>query len=439
MRMRLLLVCVLVILTGCDAILPFELAPTRELPSTETLSQPTPISTPTPPLTPAPSGPTTLTLWLPPQFNPESGNPIGNLLKSRLLQFTRARSDITIEVRIKDVEGPGGILDTLATAAQAAQTALPDLVILPHDHLQEVVSEGLVNPFDNLSTTLDDPDWYNFGRELAYIQGKIYGLPFAADAMIQVYNPEKIEVPAFDSATVLTATSPIIFPAADPRALYTLALYQSEGGALVDEQDHPYLDLEKLTNVLAFFQQANSTGSMPYWLTSYQEDQQAWDGFLEGRGEHVITWLSRYLDNGSNTTSNRPVAMGPIPTINGTTYSLAEGWVWALTSPDPSKHPPSVQLAEFLTESAFLSEWTATMNLLPARPSALRSWDKQEYPWIDPEFITRLDSTAQSLHPYPQYELGDMVSKILEKATVDVFKGQASPEEAANQAVSELE
>jgi multiple sugar transport system substrate-binding protein len=432
----LLLIIALLALTGCDTLFPVDLIPTSESLVTETLPLQTPGLTPTSIHTPTPSGPLTLKLWLPPQFNPDSGTPTGNALKSRLLQFSRDNPEIFVDVRIKDVDGAGGLLDTLTTASTAAQSALPDLVILPHDHLETAVSEGLLYPFDNLSVTLDDPDWYNFAREMAYVQDKTYGLPIAADALIQAYRSEIVESPVFDSTSVLTATSPLIFPAADPRALYPLALYLSEGGRLLDEQNRPILDADILTGVLSFFQQANNAGSMPYWLTGYQQDEQAWEAFLESRGDQTITWLSRYLTNAALDDS---VAMAPIPTINGKEFSLTGGWVWALTSPDPSHHPASVQLAEFLTEGDFLSEWTATMDLLPTRPSALRAWDERDYSWIDPDFIAELDSIAKSLEPYPSKTLSHNLSRVLEKATVDILKGQTTPEEAARNAADEME
>jgi len=77
-----------------------------------------------------------LILWLPPEFDPHSGTPAGDLLNERLDAFINAHPGLTIEVRIKAVNGPGGLLDSLATTSAAAPAAIPSLVALPRGELE---------------------------------------------------------------------------------------------------------------------------------------------------------------------------------------------------------------------------------------------------------------------------------------------------------------
>ena len=62
-------------------------------------------SAPTPPiaqsLTPTSDGPVTLTVWVPPQFDPDSGTAAGQLFKARLEEFTASQPDVEINVRVK--------------------------------------------------------------------------------------------------------------------------------------------------------------------------------------------------------------------------------------------------------------------------------------------------------------------------------------------------
>ncbi len=428
MRLVYLALVLTLLVTGCSFQIPTELFATRKSTSEPTV-MPLPVPTQTPALfeTVTPTGPLTLQIWLPPQFDPDSGTPAANLLKARLDEFSSRMPEVKIDVRIKAIEGPGGLLDTLSTASKAAQLALPDLVIIPHDSLELAVQQGLLNSFDNLSSSLDDPDWFNFAREMARFQNNTYGLPFAADALVQVYRPEKIPEPALFTDAVLTNQSPFIFTAADPRALFPLALYQASGGAIYDEKGQVSLNAEILEDVLTFFQQANQTESMPFWLTGYQRDEQSWESFQENRGDQVITWLSRYLTNTKNENS-----LAPIPTPKGPISTLGNGWMWALTSPDPSHHPASVKLAEFLTESNFLARWTEASGYLPPRPSALLSWKDQA-------IAAQLSPIAQTIHPSPPFEILTRLGSVLEKATVSILKQQAEPAEAAQQAVEGLE
>jgi len=436
-----LLCIVLLVMTGCDTILPKDfppfdaLSPARESPAPPATQTPEPTPTQVPIQTQEVSGSKTIKIWLPPQFDPDSNTPAGNVLKSRLQQFTRQNPDVEIDVRVKDVEGEGGILGTLVTASAAAQSALPDLVILPHEQLESTVREGVLFPFDNLSTTLDNPDWYNFAREMAYIQDKIYGLPFAADMQVQVYQSEAVSSPLSDATAVIGSSDPLIFQAGDPLALYTQALYQASGGEILDEDNQPSINASILSEVLIFFQQASESGSLPFWLTGYQRDDQSWNAFKEGRGNQIVTWLSRFLSDGESSMS-----VTKIPTLKGLPYALSSGWLWALSSPLPSKHPISVQLAEFLTEGSFLAEWTAAMNLMPPRPGSLQSWSERiRTAVVSPSLPVEVDTLAKSLHPFPNAETLGAISSAFEKATVDVLKGLVTPEEAALQAAAGIE
>jgi ABC-type glycerol-3-phosphate transport system substrate-binding protein len=412
------------LLSACDFQFPEELLPSRNAGTTPTATlAPTATAEPTVPATATPAGPQTLTLWLPPQFDPAAGTPAGNLLKTRLAEFTTRKPNVQIDVRIKDIEGPGGLLDMLGTASAAAHQALPDLVILPSEQLETAALQGWLYSFDNLSTQLDDSDWFSFAREMARVQKNTFGMPFAADALVQVYHPEAVSEPARDFAGILSGKLPFVFTAADPQATFAHALYLDAGGAVRDEQGKPALDALKLEEVLVFFQEATTAGVFPYWLTSLQADDQSWQAFQDGRSDQVVTWVSRYLSSGGEVD-----ALAPVPTRNGAPISVGGGWAWALTSPEPSHHPASVQLAEFLTESDFLSGWTEALGFLPARPSALQSWEKARQ-------AGELLPVAESLRLYPPQEILDSLGKALEKATVDVLKEQAGPKEAAQAAV----
>jgi ABC-type glycerol-3-phosphate transport system substrate-binding protein len=367
-----------------------------------------------------------LQIWVPPQFDPNIGTPAANLLKARLKEFSNRMAGVEISVRVKNLNGPGGLLESLSTANKAAQLALPDLVILPHDQIETVVQQGLLYPFDNLSNTLDDPDWYNFAHEMARYQNKNYGIPFAADAILQVYRPMVVEQPAVTTTALQESQTPLIFPAADPEARYTLAVYQALGGQVSDDQGQAFLDMDILKEVFGFLQDANLKGSLPYWLTGLKTDEQSWNAFQEGRADQVLTWVSRYL---AETSDESALTMAPIS--NGSPYTTGSGWMWVLTSPDPAHHPASVRLAEFLTDSSFLTRWSEASGYLPPRPSALKFWKDQET-------ARGLESIAQTLHPYPPADIVTKLGIVLEKATVNILQQQAEPDEAALQAVDGL-
>jgi ABC-type glycerol-3-phosphate transport system substrate-binding protein len=402
-----------------------------ELPSSGI--NPTPTAAATSTRTPLPHaeatptrGPVTLRVWLPPQFDPSSDLPASQLLQERLNEFTARRPDVHLEVRIKAQEGPGGLLDALTTASAAAPLALPDLVAVPRPILEAGALKGLLHPYDAFTQTLDGEDWYEYARQMGRLQNSTFGLPFAGDALLLVHRTAAVSEPPRDLASAMQASGPLVFPAADPQALFTLALYQAAGGGIQDGQERPFLDTGTLLRVLSFYQEAENSKLLPFWLTQYQSDDQAWQAFQNSQGQMVITWASRYL-NGLSAD----IAAAPIPTPSGEPFTLATGWVWALASPDPDHQVLSAELAEFLTESGFLAQWTAAAGYLPPRPSALEAWPDPTKSDLAAEIVT-------SAHLYPSADILTSLASPLQKATTEVLKQQVDPQTAAEEASNSL-
>jgi ABC-type glycerol-3-phosphate transport system substrate-binding protein len=310
-----------------------------------------------------------LRIWLPAQFDPAGEGPAARLLQARLDEFTSRRPGVRLEVRLKATEGPGGLLDALTNARAAAPLALPDLVALPRPTLEAAALKGLVHSYDEFLPAAEDQDWYSYATQLGRLQESTFGLPFAGDALVLVYRTTSVDAPPASLAEALQKTGPLAFPAADPQALFTLSLYQAAGGPLWDEQERPTLEPATLAQVLTFYQQGAISELLPFWLTQYATDEQAWQAFESQQAEMAVTWASRYLQNMPADT-----AAAPLPTPDGEPFTLATGWDWALASTNPERLALSVDLATFLTESPFLAEWNAAAGYLPPRPSALASW-----------------------------------------------------------------
>jgi len=419
---RILILIFIVGLAGCST--P---APVTETPPPEATLSPTAVPVLTEDvIEPEPEGHVTLRIWVPPQFNPANDSPEGAIFQSRLDEFTARKPNIIIEVRVKNVEGYGGILDTLTTASSAAPLALPDLVALPRHASETAVEIGLLYPYDGLTTVLDDPDWYDFARQLSFLQNATFGIPFAGDALIMTYRPEIIPEPPVDWSASLALTTTLALPAANPYATYTLAQYQSLGASLLDDNEQPMLDVVQLTNVLTYYQQASVSELMPFWLTQYETDDQSWEAYEDFQANMAITWASRYLQSPPADT-----LAAAIPTYDGVAFTVADGWAWALTTNDPDRQLLAVQLAEFLTTSEYLASWTAAVGLLPPRPSAAAAWSDQP----SQNLVSLVAPSAQLI---PSLEIVTEVGPVLQQAVVSVLKAEADSTTAAETAVEKL-
>ena len=426
----------LVLLTACT--LPANLLDTFGMRGTTPSPAPLPTETPAAP-DPAVQPPSTeptematrsnapqvLTLWLPPEFDPNAGTPAADLLRERLEEFSR-QNNIDVQVRIKSTAGPGGLLESLSAAGAAAPLALPSVVALPRTDLEAAALKGLIYPLDGSSTVIDQADWYDYARALAMVQGATFALPFAGDSLVVAFRPARVIAAPIDWETVYRLGQPVAFPAGDTQSLFVLSLYQSLGGIVEDAQRRPTLQPEVLSRVLQVIADGEQRGIFPYWLSQYENPAQVWQAYQDGRVNVLVTWASDYL-----RTLPPDTAAVPIPALDDTPMSLATGWGWAVADPLPERRILSIRLAEFLAEGPFLARWTEAAGFLPTRPSSLAAWSSQS-------LKTLLSPIAVSAQARPSIDQIVGLGPVLKEATLKVMKRESDPAQAAQTAVARL-
>ncbi len=419
------------LLAACGSLIPA--SPTSTLPVTATPGAGVPTEYPppggtgipgTPPASPPPQ--TVLVLWLPPQFDPSGTLPAAKLLSARLEAFQAANPGIRVEVRIKAASGPGGLLDSLTATSAAAPGNLPALIALPRSDLETAALKSLVFPLDRLTKLVDDPDWYAYARQLAFIQGTPYGLPFAGDALLLLYRPGKVTAPPTDWPAIFSQNLPLAFPAADPQAMLTLELYLSAGGTIKDSQGRPTLQADVLTKVLKLYDDGIKQGTFLPILAQYQTDGQAWQAYRDQKNQWLVSWSSRFISElPADTTA------ASLPSLGTQPYTLATGWLWALSEPDSAQRPAAISLAEFLSASQFLAQWSAATGYLPTRPSALAAWSNQSLKSL-------LSPVVLAAQARPSNDLLSSLGPVLQDATLQVIRQQADPAQAAEAAAERL-
>jgi multiple sugar transport system substrate-binding protein len=406
-------------------ILTQDIQSNQPLEATPVAQKPTLIPTLLPPQ-PTQASSQLITIWVPPVFNPDDGSKAGNLLKERLNKFIEENPGTQIQVRVKNENGPGGLLDTLSTASAAAPMAIPSLIFLPRSDFENAALKGLLYPITGLVKNFNNSDWYPYAQQLSIIQGEIYGLPFAGDASILLYRPEKLGYPNPNWNSIYRFGQVVLFPAADPQALFTLALYQSIGGTVTNDKGQPSLNPEILKRVFSFYVNGAKQGLFPFWITQFETDEQTLQAYKEMKSNMVLTWISNYLRSLPADT----LAM-PIPPYDTKGYTQANGWILALSDPAPEHRPTSMKLAEFLVQSEFLSHWTATAGLLPTRPSELNAWNNKSIQIL-------VDQVALTANILPTNDILTDIGPVLQEATIQVIKLQVDPSAAAESAASKL-
>lgn len=366
----------------------------------------------------------TLTVWLPPQFDPNNGTPAGKLLGERLKSFAD-QNDLALNVRIKSLSGPAGLLESLEITSLAAPSAMPALIALPREQIETAALKGLIYPLSGTNTSLEQNDWYPYASELASVQGTPFCLPFAGDALVMLYRPTRLPVPAADWQGALNTNQMLIFPAGDPHALLTLELYRAAGGQLRDADGRPNIDVAALTTVLELYRRGAQLSSFPFWLGEFNNDAQAWQAYREQRANWIITWASHYLGDFPADTN-----IAGLPSF-GEPVSAADGWAWCIADPDLNRRTLGLQMAEHLAESNFLAAWSQAAGYLPTRPSALAAWG-------NPSLSAPLQTILSTAHLRPGNVIIETLGPILRDAVLQVIQQHAVPAEAAQQAADQL-
>jgi ABC-type glycerol-3-phosphate transport system substrate-binding protein len=356
---------------------------------------------------------------MPPAFSPTDGDLAARLLQEQLDAFHAAHPSVRVEVRLKVEEGEGGLLNALRAASNAAPLALPDLVLLPSDFMPAAAAEGLVLPLDGLLDEELDADFYDFGRQMVEVEDGTYGLPFVGDAMILIHRLSAIEAPPATWSESLEGPLAIGFAAADPEALFSFHQLMAPGdeeGPALSLSGEP--DTERIQRLLNYYAEGRASGAYPFWLTQYENPAQTWQMFLEGQAPMVANWASRYLQSPDPNLSGKLLL-----TQEGTSYALAKGWAWAVSTPRPEQMATIVELAEFLSAGEFMAQWSAAAGLLPTRDSALAAWAPSER-----QILSSQVAPVAEILPSP--ELRQTYGPALSAAAIALLKQETSPSEA---------
>lgn len=413
---RTTLLALTLLLTGCSSLAPLLAPPTPAPPPQATA---TPQATPTTPAPAATDQPRLLRVWLPPRFDPAAATPAAELLAARLQAFEAEHPGLKLDIRIKS---EADIVRTLSITGNAAPAAMPDLIALSYWNMQRAASAGFLHPLEGLTSLLQDPDWYAFARELGHLKNVEYGIPFGADALVIVHRPGLFEAPPASWEEIFASGAPLAFPVSDSRALFSLSLYLSNASTLVTEQGTLTLDENALIRLLTFYQRAIERGVVPFSIRDQQTDAQSLQFYRNGQAGLAVVWLS----SGLQTSGENYL---PLPGLENGHYTLGDGWVWALAGSNDENQPLAVELASYLVESGFMSEWTRAAGILPTRPQALSQWDAT--------LRTPLHETLQSAHPLPPEDAVAVAGPLLQGALIRLFNGE-SPEVVARSVVEEL-
>ena len=366
-----------------------------------------------------------LELWVTPQFDPNGDDEAAVLLSERIHEFLTQNPQISLNVRVKALSGPGSMMDSLLGASSVAQAALPSLVLLSRSDLVIAADRNLIFPIEEFSSSVDEDDWYAFAQSMAIYQGSAYGLPFASNVLGLLHRPGALsgDQPSWDE--IFRRRDSLLFPAGDADAMVALALYFSAGGALDLQMGQMELEPEALAAALDVFERARQAGVITRDSLENQTDDQAWEKFQSGNTDAVITWVARLF------SADDELGLALLPPLGENPYTFATGWSWCLTEQDEGNRQYAAALAEYLSAPEFLSQWAPKSGYLPVRPSSLAGFAEER-------LKSTLSTLLMSAYLRPDRQIIADVSPQIKIAVDEVITGTQTAEESARNVITRM-
>jgi len=424
-----ILMLVIIFLVGCNGnnildtvFLPENVTPDENL-TQEPLQEEILIATPVP--TENVFSSNHLSIWLPSQFDPNVDTGSGEILHTHIESFQELYPQYSLDIRVKADSGSSSLLNALLATSSAAPGVLPSVVLISRADLEVAAAQGIIQPVNELSSAIDENDWFPFANEMGIIHGETYGLPFAADAMGLVMHEDVFGSEYVSLIEANRRLGAIAFAAGDPDTVVPFILYQSIGGKTEDNQGQPTIELEILSSTLSSIEENRILGVFPPTLIEYQSDNQVWAAFSENEFEGVLTWLSRPFAEADN------YFISPLPGIENQPYTYADGWVWCLVDKKNANRELGISFVEHMIDPLFLSDWTPKTRYLPVRPSSVPGWEETLQ-----ETLTNILFSADLMPNVTalSYAKGDII-----KAVQDVLQGFSTPEESTQKISERLE
>ncbi len=403
-----------------DGLVPQETTPTLTTATTTVVAA-------TAETTPAANQPISLVIWVPPQLEPVEGNPAGLLLATRLQEFESAHAGLNVELRVKDLTGSSGLLNSLAATSAAAPAALPGLILLSRADMETAALKGLIFPIPSRAADYHSPDWFPFTDQLASTQGVQYGLPLFVDPLVLAYNLQAVAFPASTWQELSSQSIPMAVNLSAPSAVFPYAIYLSAGGQLTDDKGNPVLEPDPLTRTYQIISSGSSANVFPTWLASLQSPKDARNALVNGQTSYALLWASQVLQAGQQN-----IAIAPVPGSATTTVGFVDGWMLCITNPTAEHSQFDILLADYLLDPSFLAGWSEAAGYLPAQRSALDGWQNTT---LADELATIADQSIV----LPSVKLQQSSGAVLNQYTLSLIRQQTSPMQAVMDSLSALE
>ena len=366
-----------------------------------------------------------LLIWWPAPIYPADKSAASDTLHQQIDTYQTNHAGITITIRVKRGDGVGGIYETLRSGSALAPSAMPDLVLLRRDDLVQAVSGKLIQVITGVST--DDL----YGAALGKVADAQYGIPYVLETQHFVYHKAALDSSAHKLSDLAAAKLVMLFPANARIDTTIIAQYIAAGGHVTTPKGVPTLDSEPLNLVLSYYERAAAAKLVTLQVIDYTSISQYWSQFVGDQAAVAQVDSTTYLANRATLTDTEIM---PLPTLDGSSLTTLDGWMWVIVTTDPDRQAKALDLVTWLMGADRQSAFTESMGVLPSGRTALKTWGNDGTDRYATFSAALLDG---QITPFPD-TIPAIVMDAVQKAFEAVIANRQTAQIAANDAVQQV-
>lgn len=372
---------------------------------------------------PVANNPVTITLWIPDNFAITAREQVQKLLDDRIRAFTQTNPDIKVDLRYKNIGTQENMMELLNTTSRVAPNILPDIVLLHRNDMEIAALKGLLVPMDAYVVNSEANEPYRGYSSLGKLQGSLFGLPAAGDALILIgAKPNSPQYSGWDE--IFSSGTEIGTNFSDPGSTTAVALYISAGGLLVDESGKPHLDKEALTKLVTTIRLAKEHSVFPEWTVLSSDWVDVSKHFQSGDPNFEINWYS------SARSSNLiDYSFQALPGLDTKPATVLTGWYWSVANPAPERQAACRKLLSSLYEPVFADIWSDTAGYLPI--------SSQTWPQTD-AIHQQLQKILNNAQPLPDTSILITVGPVIRDAVIRAYTTNDPVEVIAAAAIARI-
>jgi ABC-type glycerol-3-phosphate transport system substrate-binding protein len=271
--------------------------------------------------------------------------------------------------------------------------------------------------------------------ELGSVDEQAYGLAYMVDVEHMAFL-EGVETPGrWRFEDVLESEFAFVFPAGRVNTLSSvfLAQYLDAGQSQTASAElllggELAIDENVLRRVFEFYEAAVEEGVIEPEVLEYLTPTDYATPLVEGEINAGVVTSSLYL---TLRAEGAALDYGLIPTSSGEAATVADGWMWVLTTPDAGQQEAAMLFLNWMMGVERQERYSRAVHMLPSQRTALNGLSDTDYAAFVDGLLTRATLPLSDTG-------GGTPARVMQSALAMVIGGQRTADQATREVIAQL-